>query len=462
MIQANRLADDFPQLEDDAFKLMLISTIVGVRSPDTEGHATSNLARLRQIHADPDPAGQYAHALRGALDDGAAGDEAAILGLRNAIVELVVKSLESYRAPPNEQLISVPLYFDFYGIINIEVWAPAYYLGRALHALQDSFAHTIRNDDLTLIRHVLNYVDAIEGHLEESRDGLPHSAHMDSCEGDILPIAMTAMTASAQLIAGVNRTVEMENIEFTKEVLFQWLGYEPGCTFENDYCDSAWVALARQEQTGPYLEEALGCNHGSPAKPLHWSWLLALALLIGATRRRQLLLIAPFALLFIVSAPKAEPFLRAESHISLLSDAPERSVLASTFGFGFRGGYGIGDWRVLGHLERNFWLSTELSDRVRSGALNLGLGAEFSSARDFVRTNAVIGVSRLQYDTLFHDRGTSGIFFDVRPVELCWKLTMGMGFTLTPLSFTYVSPVMKTPAIRMVLYRTILGLEGRF
>ena len=80
IINTNRLSADFPELEDDAFKLMLISTIVGVRSPDTEGHATSNLARLRQIHADPDPAGQYAHALRGANDDGPEGDEIAITG----------------------------------------------------------------------------------------------------------------------------------------------------------------------------------------------------------------------------------------------------------------------------------------------------------------------------------------------------------------------------------------------
>ena len=73
-------------------------------------------------------------------------------------------------------------------------------------------------------------------------------------------------------------------------------------------------------------------------------------------------------------------------------------------------------------MDRNYWLSTELSDRVRAGALNLGLGAEYASANDFVRTNAVLGVSRLQYDTLFNDRGTLGLFFDLRPVELCWHL----------------------------------------
>ena len=142
----------------------------------------------------------------GANDDGPEGDEIAITGMKSAIVDLARITFESWQLPPEQQLIVVP-YFDFYGIVDIEVWAPAYYLGRALHALQDSFAHTIRSDDLSQIRHVLNYVDAIEGHLSEARDGLPHSAHMDSCDGDTLPIVMTAVTASAELIAAVNLTV---------------------------------------------------------------------------------------------------------------------------------------------------------------------------------------------------------------------------------------------------------------
>ena len=100
MIRANGIKERFPEFQNDSFQLTLISILVGVRSPDTEGHATTNLARLRQIHGDPDPAGQYAHALRGAHDDGPEGDVAAIEGLRKSIIGLIGQTLESLRRSP--------------------------------------------------------------------------------------------------------------------------------------------------------------------------------------------------------------------------------------------------------------------------------------------------------------------------------------------------------------------------
>ena len=44
MIRVGRLKERFPQMENESFQLMLISVIIGVRSPDTEGHATSNIS----------------------------------------------------------------------------------------------------------------------------------------------------------------------------------------------------------------------------------------------------------------------------------------------------------------------------------------------------------------------------------------------------------------------------------
>ena len=89
IIKAGELKESWPQLTEDRFKLMFVSILIGVRSPDTEGHAVTNLSSLRQIHADPSAEGQYAHALRGPDDDGAKGDEAAVNGTRKAIIELM-------------------------------------------------------------------------------------------------------------------------------------------------------------------------------------------------------------------------------------------------------------------------------------------------------------------------------------------------------------------------------------
>ena len=95
-------------------KLVLVSLLIGVRSPDTEGHAVTNFSSLREIHADPNAEGQYAHALRGPNDDGTKGDENAVLGTREAIIQLIETMRDRYRnQAPQEQVVAVQLYLIF-------------------------------------------------------------------------------------------------------------------------------------------------------------------------------------------------------------------------------------------------------------------------------------------------------------------------------------------------------------
>ena len=160
-----------------------------------------------------------------------------------------------------------------------------------------------------------------------------------------------------------------------------------------------------------------------------------------------------------LNAAQAKVLIQSEVHASVLSDAPDRSTLANTYGWGLRGGYSWGPWMGQLHLEQNRWLSTELDDRSKSGTLNVGLGGAYIYANGFVRTSLILGTSTLLFDTVFDQSGSTGIFFDLRPVELRWFPTRWLSLNLTPFSFTFVAPVMETPAIRMVLYRTVLGLE---
>ena len=468
---------------EDRAKLSLVSLLIGVRSPDTEGHAVTNFSSLRQIHADPSAEGQYAHALRGPNDDGQMGDELAVLGLRNEIRQLLGLAFESIRdKSPEEQVITVQLYFDFYGLVDIEVWEPAYLIGRMLHAIQDSFAHTVRSDDLKRILHVLNYVDAISGDLKESVDGLPHSEFMDSCDGDTELISDTATLVSAQLIESINLALMMRDVSLIEDTLDEWVTYEPGCTISNDYCNSIWVELARKEPTGPYLGELVGCQvnrgHGAGIADLSayliftllsilWFGRRILKGLQNQTRFSSISKIFSFLLmLFIVSytytkSADAQPSIQLEAHASLLSDTPDRSALASTYGWGIRGGYIWASWMALIHLEQNTWLSTELSNVNTPGVLNAGIGAAHIYGEGFVRTSLVFGSSTLLFDTLFDQSGATGLFVDLRPIELSWQPWHRLRFNLTPFSFTYVSPVLEKPPIKMVLYRTSIGIELR-
>lgn len=131
---------------DDVELFFLHSLILGSRANDTDGHSTLDLSALRQLHLYPE--GQYEHCLRTADDDGEAGNVAAVAGCRRVVLAHLDESASAAALPRSEQIVRVPLDVDFYGGVEVEAWAPAFALGQALHVLQDSFAHTVRTEDL--------------------------------------------------------------------------------------------------------------------------------------------------------------------------------------------------------------------------------------------------------------------------------------------------------------------------
>ncbi len=252
---------------DATERFMLTSLIIGSRMPDTDGHSIMNLENLHRLHGDPSAIGQYAHALRGPDDDYAQGNASAVLGARQLILELIDKGVSYMDLPPDEQLIRAPVYVDFYGRINVDVWAPLYYAGQAAHALQDSFSHMIRSDEdnLQKIVHVMNYVDAISSDFDEDRDGLAHSDSMDKCfSEDLTEIFDASVQATADLLIAMRDQATGENSEATFQVLEKWLTLKTGCTKTNEFCgNERWLEVVRQKQTGPYMKGIFGCSQAT-------------------------------------------------------------------------------------------------------------------------------------------------------------------------------------------------------
>jgi len=94
---------------------------------------------------------------------------------------------------------------------------------------------------------VCNFVDAVRGVSKERRDGLPHSDALDTCD--------------------------------PQDPLEAVLDLRPGCTMDNDDCDSPYLERAREGQSEPIR---LWFCHARPASgPSAW-WLLLLIL-----RRRR-------------------------------------------------------------------------------------------------------------------------------------------------------------------------------
>jgi hypothetical protein len=272
---------------------VLFSMVVGARAPDTRGRSASDLAMQRAIHANPIPEAQYTHALRAPQDDEPGGNQAAVAGTRALIRRSFSDAIAAWREPSATQNATAPVTIDFYDLFQVEVWQPAFTLGEAAHALQDSFAHTIRSDayDFRTIVHVLNYVDAIYKGFDESRDGIAHSRHLDRCdETDVVGLREAAELATEDLLAAFlqSRSGDTDALD---DLLDEWMTLEAGCTVDNDFCDNATaVATARKDATGPVLPEWMTCS-ANEIVPETWGsvagMFFALALTTRRRRRRQ-------------------------------------------------------------------------------------------------------------------------------------------------------------------------------
>ncbi len=272
----------------EAGELVLISLTMGVRSPDTEGHSVTNLATLRDAHTNP--AGQYQHFLRSTRDDGVDGDFQAIVGSIRFFRDTVQTALAYLKFPPRGQIITITAYADFYGQIKVDVWAPMFYLGVAMHTLQDSFSHTVRSDDLRKIRHVMNFIDAVTTDHKASRDGLAHSAAMDDCGADAEEISLVAIEATQELVNAGANAITLDSMAPIDDFIERWFQYEPGCTAQNNFCDSKWAHIARRDPTGPFIADAFDCTQTSTARPTDPKAAAFFTLLTGAaimTRRRR-------------------------------------------------------------------------------------------------------------------------------------------------------------------------------
>ena len=277
----------------DIERFLLMSLIVGVRFPDTDGHSIMNLDTLRLVHSDPSALGTYSHCVRGPEDDYQEGDAAAVAGARMFVLELIEKARESIEGPAKERIIRQGVYLDFYGLFETEVFAPFFYVGKATHVLQDCFSHTVRSeaDELRKIVHVVNYVDAISKHYDEERDGLAHSDFMDNCrESDLAPIVEAAGHSTSEFLKASADALEEGDNTAVMKVLDDWVSLKPGCDFDNDMCgNQRMLNLARRNPTQPYFQKYLGCSTlpgTEPSSVLPGLGLLLALLLIRVVRGR--------------------------------------------------------------------------------------------------------------------------------------------------------------------------------
>ncbi|MDP3213883.1 MAG: hypothetical protein Q8S73_07250, partial [Deltaproteobacteria bacterium] len=255
-----RLARDLPfDPPDDARDPWSLALLLGARDNDLHGYAANEFQELAAVHAAPDD--QREHCLRAPTDDGPEGDRAALAACRGFILEEVALAVGGGDEVDLRATATARVTLPFSGRRDARVQRYGWHMGRALHALQDSFSHTLRSPDLRRVRHVLNFADPAQGNgYDEARDGHDHIAALDGCDAASAieaRRAAVATEASAELLRAVVEGPGGAPIRVARAaaVVDAWFVVEPGCVFANRYCAAPELA-----EVGP------GCAAG-PAAP---------------------------------------------------------------------------------------------------------------------------------------------------------------------------------------------------
>jgi MYXO-CTERM domain-containing protein len=265
--------------------------LLGVRDNDLKGSSSEDLSVLAEIHGNPST--QVEHCLRGSDQKEPGGSEAAVADcwafIRGRVLE-ALDGLDAAGLPDSTKRTSLSLYLALRG--HVDAPLPTYYvrIGQALHAIQDGFTHTYRTADGMKITVVLDWLDSVNGTLNESRDGPAHATKLDVCDDpDDLrktrrELVTEASTAVLRATLDPLKTHD-EKVAAVDGILVTYASYSPGCTFDNDWCD------APERQYKDSGKNVLGCaaagtgqGDGSMA-----SWgLIALVALVSRARRRRL------------------------------------------------------------------------------------------------------------------------------------------------------------------------------
>jgi len=479
-----------PDMKDLGGTTLLLS----VRDNDLKGRSSDDLTSLAEVHGDPN--NQQEHCLRAADQVEPGGSASAVAACRAFILGRVSQALDGLDAqgvPDTASRTVLTVHLSIRGQMDAPL--PTYYvrMGQALHALQDSFSHAYRAADGGMqVTVILNWLGIVNGNLVESRDGPAHNANLDVCN-DPDPLrtqrhALATLASEAVLRATLNPTLTRDQkMTAVTAVLDTYLGYSPGCTFANQWCQ----APERQ-----YVVSSLGC--GSSSGPGSGVAAGAVLTLIGAVllaRKGRGLWgwarpVAVFVALVSGSAVKAdeplptvqsaehsppppvtqvvaEPGLRDPSAVSWGASA---AVAASVNNAALAGTLGLRlhlskHWTLGLSGEWNPWIPLN-GTALRAGVVNIyGSGIlRFPLAYENfnLRVTASLGASYLLSNLYGAGAGSLGLYAGFSPLGLEWKVSRLFFLVINPLSIALPVPQLRGVPLDYPQYRFSIGLEVSF
>jgi MYXO-CTERM domain-containing protein len=240
------LVDDLEFAPDADMKDLGGATLLAaVRDNDLKGLSSDDLTALAQVHGDP--ANQQEHCLRGADQKEPGGTKLAVDACRafiRARAVMAVGGLDDKGMPDLGKRTEMTINLSIRGSVHPPL--PTYYVaaGQAIHAIEDSFTHTYRTADERRITVALDWLDEVNGTLVESRDGPGHAKELDRCDDpdDLRKtrrlLAIEAASDFLRATLDPQKTPD-QKMAAVDAMLDAYLAYEPGCTFDNGWCNAA-------------------------------------------------------------------------------------------------------------------------------------------------------------------------------------------------------------------------------
>ncbi len=324
------LVDDLQFTPDEDMKDLGGATLLAaVRDNDLKGRPSDDLSALAEVHGDP--AGQQEHCLRAPEHKEPGGTKAAVEACRAFIREralAAIQGLNAAGAPDLDKRTSLTIYLSIRGTVRAPL--PTYYVaaGQGLHAIEDSFTHTYRTADERKITVTLDWLNEVNGTLVESRDGPGHAKALDQCDdADDLRktrrlLAIEASTAFLRATLDPTKTTD-QKMAAIDVMLDSYVSYQPGCTFDNNWCNAAEAQYKNPAGCGCQL----GFVDGGAGTALGFGGLLGFALLRRARRRRALGRLAILPALGLVGAVS---FASAEARADGPVPGPKTTVKTTT------------------------------------------------------------------------------------------------------------------------------------
>jgi hypothetical protein len=483
------LIHDLPfDLDPDVRDLTGASLAIGARDNDLHGNGPNELDAIAQLHGNPNL--QREHCLRGTLQDEPNGTQQAIEDCKQYIREKVTAALEGLDQtgkPDAGRTTKLRVALTFRGHTDVEL--PVFWIeiGRALHAMADSFTHTYRSADHKHVRVTMNYSDYVNTDFKEDRDGPAHRSEMDECENldpyraQNLQLAKQASFEILQLAVDPNLPTREQKLAALESTLHTYLDYEPGCTAANHWCDAP--------ENGYNVDASCAATRGAGRNPWSAIALVAAAAVACGTRRRKrihrgsgrLFLAVLLAWPATAAADEPEPAPppgvptpkevvaeeKTEKHQAsrfALYGAISGSISNPSLNGQLGGRVNLTErWQVGLDGELNNWYGAT-TKRFATGALNLYGTVVFRTPLRFadfnIRSTANLGTSTLLIDLYGAPSGTTGLFLAIAPAGLEWKLSSRVFLILNGISLALPIPKLTSGApFAYSQYRATAGVE---